>query len=246
MECLCRLTDEEKQVLETAALPRLQYRAHEDIIHHGARPTNCNLLLEGIVCRYKVLRDGKRQIMSFQFPGDIFDAQSFVLEEMDHSICTLTACTVAVIPHETMLDITENYPRVARAIWKDTLIDAAVFREWMASIGRRRAPSRIAHLMCEVFTRLQAVGLAEEDRIAWPITQAEIGDALGLSAVHTNRALQELRAAGLITLQNKGLVIHDWEGLKRVGDFDAGYLHMNGGRSAGSGSRSAVGERLSA
>jgi CRP-like cAMP-binding protein len=140
-----------------------------------------------------------------------------------------------------MRDITENYPpRVARAIWKDTLVDAAVFREWMTSIGRRRAPSRIAHLMCEVFTRLQAVGLAEEDRIAWPITQNEIGDALGLSNVHVNRSLQELRAMRLITLRTNVLIIHDWEELKRVGDFDAGYLHMDGGPSIQGGSRSAA------
>jgi CRP-like cAMP-binding protein len=123
-------------------------------------------------------------------------------------------------------------PRLARAIWKDTLVDAAVFREWMTSIGRRRAAIRIAHLMCEVYVRLEAVGLAEKDRINWSITQAEIGDALGLSNVHVNRSLQELRAAGLITLRNGTLIIHDWEEMKRFGDFEPRYLHMNGGGTA--------------
>jgi CRP-like cAMP-binding protein len=145
---------------------------------------------------------------------------------MDHSIATLMPCRVALIPHETMRKMTENYPRIARAVWKDTLVDAAVFREWMISIGRRDAYARIAHLMCEVFTRLEAVGLADAGRIDWPITQAEIGDALGLSLVHVNRTLMALRAKGLITLKDGKLTIHDSEGLKRAGDFEPEYLHL--------------------
>ncbi|HEX2146408.1 MAG TPA: Crp/Fnr family transcriptional regulator, partial [Pseudorhizobium sp.] len=226
LENLFPLTEPERRVLEHACSQTVAFRADQDIVLDGDRPGHCNVLLEGMVCRYKILRSGKRQILSFQFPGDIFDAQSFVLEVMDHAICTLTPCRVALIPHATMKDITECYPRIARAIWKDTLVDAAVFREWMVSIGRRPAYERIAHLMCEIYVRLDIVGLAKDGAIGWPITQAEIGDALGLSNVHVNRSLMELRSQGLITLSKKELVIHDWEGLKRAGDFDSNYLHL--------------------
>lgn len=198
----------------------------------GDRPIDCNLLLEGFVCRYKLTIDGKRQILSFQFPGDIFDAQSFILEEMDHSIATITPCKVALIPHETMGEITTAYPRITRAIWKDTLIDAAVFREWMTSIGRRSSYRRIAHLMCEVYVRLDVVGLAQDCTIEWPFTQAEIGDALGLSNVHVNRTYQELRKAGLITQKGSKLVIHDWPGITEAGEFEKRYLHLTPARGA--------------
>ena len=146
------LTPEEEHVLEQACSRVVHFGADVDIVVEGDRPSDCNLLLEGVVCRYKIVADGKRQIMSFHCAGDIFDAQSFILHRMDHSIGTLTACKVALIPHGTMLEITEGFPRIARAIWKDTLVDAAIFREWMANIGRRSAYARIAHLcaiICE-------------------------------------------------------------------------------------------------
>jgi CRP-like cAMP-binding protein len=227
LEQLYPLTHEERSVLESACTRQLQFGADEDMVREGDKPSDCNLLLEGMSCRYKILSNGKRQIFSFHIPGDIFDAHSFILQKMDHSIATLTPCTVAVIPHKTMLHITETYPRIARAIWKDTLVDAALFREWMMSIGRRTAYQRIAHLMCELFVRMDAVGLAEGRRIGWPMTQDELGDALGLSNVHVNRTLQELRAANLIILTHSQLIIEDWEGLQQAGQFETEYLHLS-------------------
>jgi CRP-like cAMP-binding protein len=224
------LSDVEKNVLTSACSQIKQLGADEDVVRDRDEPSDCNLLLEGMVFRYKILEDGKRQIMAFHTPGDIFDAQSFILERMDHSIGTLVPCKVAVIPHRTMLEITESYPRIARAIWKDTLVDAAIFREWMTSIGRRTSGARIAHLMCEMFVKLQIVGMAEGNQISWPITQEEIGDSLGLSSVHVNRTLQDLRAASLVTLDRRTLTIHDWEGLKAAGQFDQNYLHLKPGR----------------
>jgi CRP-like cAMP-binding protein len=170
LEQLYPLTPEEKRVLESACTRQLQFGPDEDMVREGDKPSNCNLLLEGMSCRYKILSSGKRQIFSFHIPGDIVDAHSFILQKMDHSTATLTPCTAALIPHKTMLHITEAYPRIARAIWKDTLIDAAVFREWMMSIGRRTAYQRIAHVMCELFVRMDAVGLAAGRHISWPIT----------------------------------------------------------------------------
>jgi CRP-like cAMP-binding protein len=220
------LTTEEKAILEGACARIATFATDQDIVRDGDRPSECNLLLEGFVCRYKVTANGRRQILSFQFPGDIFDTQSFILEEMDHSIAALTLCRVGVIPHTTMRTITEKYPRLARALWKETLMDAAVFREWVVSVGRRSAYERIAHLMCEVFARLEVVRLTRGNAVDWPMTQTEIGDALGLSPVHVNRTLQALRGDGLITLRNSTLVIRDWERLKEVGQFDRRYLHL--------------------
>src|SRR5688572_9151216 len=214
LEHLFPLTSEEEEVLVRSCSRTVEIRADQDIVREGDKPSDCNLLLEGMVCRHKILEDGKRQIFSFHIPGDIFDAQSFLLETMDHSVATLTPCMVAPIPHTTMAQITEQFPRIARAIWKDTLVDAAIFRAWMANIGRRSAYKRIAHLMCEMVLKCHAVGLADDHRqIAWPITQSEVGDALGLSLVHVNRTLQELRGDNLITLKDGVLIVHDWEAL---------------------------------
>jgi CRP-like cAMP-binding protein len=129
LEQLYPLTPEEKSVLETACTREVRFAPDEDMVREGDKPSDCNVLLEGMSCRYKILPNGKRQIFSFQIPGDIVDAQSFLLQKMDHSTASLTACTVALIPHKTMLQITETYPRIARAVWKDTLIEAAVFCE---------------------------------------------------------------------------------------------------------------------
>ncbi|HEX2140578.1 MAG TPA: Crp/Fnr family transcriptional regulator [Woeseiaceae bacterium] len=220
------LTREEEQVLDNACSRTAHFGSDEDIAVEGDRPSDCNLLLSGIVCRYKIVLDGKRQIMSFHCAGDVFDAQSFILETMDHSIGTLTDCSVGVIPHGTMLEITEGFPRIARAIWKDTLVDAAIFREWMTNIGRRSAYARIAHLLCEQYVKLKTVGLTKDHEFPWPITQGEIGDALGLSNVHVSRTVKELRKADLVAFKAGWLTINDWEGLKAAGEFDPGYLHL--------------------
>ena len=220
------LTAEEKVALENAFSRVVTFGENEDIVLEGDRPTECNVLLEGMTARYKLMSEGKRQIFSFHIPGDIYDGQSFLLDTMDHSVCTITPCNVGVISHATMKTLTEDYPRIGRALWKETLVDAAIFREWMANIGRRDAYQRIAHLMCELYVKNEVVGRAQGGQIDWPITQTEMGDALGLSLVHVNRTLRELRAEGLLTLKNGTLVIHDWEGLSKAGQFERRYLHL--------------------
>jgi CRP-like cAMP-binding protein len=231
-EYLHDLSDAEKVVLAGLVSKHVEIAADADILCDGDRPRTSNLLLEGVVFRYQITPDGKRQIMSFHIPGDIFDAQNFLLESMDHSVGALTACKVAVIPHERLRALTEEHPRLARAVWKDTLVDAAVFREWIVNVGRRNAYQRIAHLVCELYARMEIVGLAKDGRMAWPFTQTEIGDATGLSVVHVNRTMQELRHDKLISLGSPSLTIHDWEALQGAGQFDPRYLHLrpaNGG-----------------
>jgi CRP-like cAMP-binding protein len=226
LEGLIPLSEAERRALEgLAAHARTRsFRPREDIVPEGDRPTECSLILDGFACRYKLLADGKRQIMSFQLAGDITDLHAFLLGELDHGIGALTPCKVAMLPHDTLQEVAQEHPRIAQALWRDTLIDGAVFREWMIGIGRRSARGRIAHLLCEVLTRLKAVGLAEELSCELPITQSDLGDALGLSVVHVNRVLQELRGEGLITLRGKLLVVNDWTGLEAAGQFDPSYL----------------------
>jgi len=151
---------------------------------------------------------------------------------MDHSLMTMTPCKLAFIPHQSVTDMMRRCPRVADVMWRDTLIDAAIFREWMISIGRRSAYTRIAHVLCEVMMKIRAVGLADGHSCELPITQAEIGDALGLSTVHVNRSLQELRGDGLIEWRSKSLTALNWEGLKKAGEFDPTYLHLDGAMEA--------------
>ena len=143
---------------------------------------------------------------------------------MDHSIGSITSGRMAVVPHATMLDLTETSPRIARALWRTTLLETALFRQRIVGLGRRSAYARIAHLLCELRVRLRAVGLSQNGSYDLPVTQAELADALGLSTVHVNRTLQALRRHGLITLRGGKLMIEDWDGLTTAGEFDPDYL----------------------
>jgi CRP-like cAMP-binding protein len=222
------LSDDEKECLSTIPLTTKSLGPDQDIVREGDRPSECCLAVEGFVCRYKLTDQGKRQIFSFHIAGDIPDLQSLHLKVMDHSLMTLTSCKLAFIPHQSLTELMRKCPRVSDVMWRDTLIDAAIFREWMMGIGRRSAYTRIAHVLCEVFFKMRSVGLGNGNGCEWPVTQAELGDALGLSTVHVNRSLQELRGDGLIELRGGSLTILNWDGLTKAGEFDPTYLHLDG------------------
>ena len=226
LESIFTLSDDERQALDDLPMQVTTLKQNQDIVREGDRPSRACLLLEGFNCTYKMTGQGKRQIMSFNVPGDLADLQSLHLAVMDASIATITPCTVGFIEHGALRDLCGRYPRIAAAFWRETLIDAAIYREWVMNVGRREATSRMAHLLCEIVVRLRAVGLAEEDNIELPITQVEFADAMGLSTVHVNRVVQKLRADGLIGLNGDRLTIPNWEKLKRLGDFDPTYLHL--------------------
>ena len=226
LESIIDLSNEDKKALLQLPLRVRTVPADQDIVRQGDRPSECCLILDGFVCRYKILPSGKRQIMSFHTAGDMPDLQSLHLHVMDHSVGTLVPTRVAFIPHESVLDVGLRHPNLAAAFWRDTLIDAAIFREWMAGIGRRSAYQRIAHLFCEMEMRSRAVGLSNNHSYELPVTQEEIGDALGLSTVHVNRVLKELRGNGLISFKSSTVTVRDWEGLKEAGEFDPAYLHI--------------------
>jgi CRP-like cAMP-binding protein len=231
LESIFTLAEDERHALETLPMQVMVIKADQDIVREGDRPSRSCLILSGFACTYKLLPDGRRQIMSFQIPGDICDLQGFFLGEMDYAIGTLTAGRVAVIPHEELLDLTETYPRIARALSQSTFVDAAIFREWMVGLGRRSAYERIAHLLSEMWLRLQAVGLTQDSSYDLPVTQTELADALGLTTVHVNRTLQQLRREGLITRKGGTVTLSDPDGLRRAGEFNPGYLHV--GRTNG-------------
>ena len=227
------LTEEEKKVLLQACTTTLEYPAHHDIVQMGDRPWKSNLLMEGMVCRYRTIGSGRRQILAFQYPGDVFDAYSFVLEIMDHSIATLAPSKIAQIPHEAMVEITEKHPRLTRALWKDTLIDASVFAEWMTNLRAKTPEAQVAHLLCEMVTRFGVVGLANDDEIDWPLTATEISDALGVSVDFVGTVMRQFHARGWITIHNARLTAHRLDQLKKLAEFDPTYLHLNSPHAAG-------------
>jgi len=201
--------------------------AHSAIVREGERPGQSCLLIEGFACRSKTTDAGKRQILSIHIPGDLPDLQSLHLPVMDHDVTTLSRSTVGIISHEALRTLARERPTVAEALWRETLIDAAVFREWIVNVGRRSAVVRLAHLLSEIGTRLQRLGLAAGDRFELPMTQLDIADALGLTPVHVNRVVQELRRSGLLELRKHSVFLPDLPRLKELGDFDDLYLHQS-------------------
>jgi len=226
LDSIFTLTDDERKALANLPMQVVVIKENQDIVRAGDQPSRSCLLLNGFTCVYKITGAGKRQIVGFNIPGDMPDLQSLHLDILDNSVSTLTQCRVGFITHEALRGICERYPRITTAFWRDTLIDAAIFREWVTNVGQREAYSRMAHVFCELIVRLRAVGLVEDHRCDLPITQAEFGDALGVSTVHVNWVLQEMRATGLIELSGDRLFVPDWEALKKAGDFDPTYLHL--------------------
>ena len=226
LETVAILSAAEKRALADIPLRLKAFGEDADLSREGETPTECCLVLAGLVCRYKLLGAGQRQIMSLHLPGDIPDLQSLHLGVLDHSLGSLTAGRAAYLPHAAVRDLTGRFPNIAAVFWRDTLIDASVTREWLAGVGRRTARQRVAHLICEMFVRSRALHLVEARLFELPMTQAELGDALGLSTVHVNRVLQDLRRDALITWRGKSILVQDWERLQMAGDFDAAYLHL--------------------
>ncbi len=222
-----KLSDDEKRVLESAIARVRTVAADEDIVRQGDRPTESSLLLDGFAARYKIFSNGRRQITAIHVAGDFVDLHSFLIKPMDHGVLALTPCRIAAVPHATIEKIVDEHPHLTRLLWLTTLIDGAIHREWLTAMGRLSATAHMAHLICELFLRLEAVGRTDGDTIQIPLTQAELGDTLGLSTVHVNRVLQELRKEGLIRWQGDALTILDWDRLKAVGEFTPTYLNLH-------------------
>ena len=217
--------EEEAAIRALIGEPR-SVAAHRTIIRAWQPIRESTLLLSGWTARVKDLESGQRQITEINVPGDFVDLHSFTLKELDHDVVALTNCEIAPAPHEKLEEITVKFPHLTRVYWFSTNLDAAIHREWMLSAGRRSAIGRVAHLFCELLLRLQVTGCAEDESYDFPLTQVQLADCLGLTSVHVNRTLQQLRKDKLIELRDKRLRILNLAELQRVGEFDPSYLYL--------------------
>jgi CRP-like cAMP-binding protein len=222
-----RLTADDVAELEKLTFHRRSLRPNEDFIRQGDRPDMAALVLGGMVARYHLLKSGGRQYLSFHIKGDLPDAQSLFLDYMDHAVCAIgEGAELALMPHKEIIRVFERRPSVGFAIWRETLIDAAIFREAITSNSGRSTRTRLAHLFCELFYRARTSGLAEGNSCAAPLSQIQIGEALGMAIVTVNRTLQSLRRARLIEFRGGVLTVRDWKKLVAAGDFSPEYLHL--------------------
>lgn len=220
------ISQEEEKVIR--ALPDGEQEVGPDrtIIRANQPQRDSRILLSGVTGRHKGLRNGTRQITELNLAGDPIDLHSFTLKWLDHDIVSFTHCRLAMVPHERLWAMTNDYPRLALIYWFGTNLDASIHREWELSLGRRQAPGRMAHLFCELHERLGIVGLTDADGFAFPLNQNELGECLGLTAVHVNRTLRQLRDRGLCDVRDQRVVIHDLPGLQALAEFDPRYLFL--------------------
>jgi CRP-like cAMP-binding protein len=231
LEQFAGLSDEDKRLVDDAARDVRRLEARQDIIREGERPGEVHLLLEGWAARYKVLPGGERAIMAYLIPGDLCDIHIALLDRMDHSIGTLSPARVAYIPRERIEALMGRGDDLARALTWSMLVDEAILREWLVTLGHRPADKRVAHLICEMMLRSKAVGLTDDDSFDLPLTQEELADTMGITPVHMNRTLQALRRSDLITTRGKRVIVRDAGRLMAFADFNPNYLHQEGGRA---------------
>jgi len=221
-----RLSDDDVAALRSLRVQVKEFPEEALVVREGERATHCCVILRGFAYRAKVAENGKRQILSFHPAGDMPDLQGLYLDRMDHDLVTLSRAHIGFIEHRAIHQLIQVRPSIVQALWRETLVDAAVFREWIVSLGTRTAAGRMAHLIAELRQRLTAIGLAAEDEFEFPITQSRLAEALGLSAVHVNRVLQSFRAAGVLDIQKNMVKLSDIEKLVEIGGFNDTYLHQ--------------------
>ena len=201
-------------------------KRHEDVVKAGDKPTAAVVLIRGFLQRYLSRRDGSRQIHAFYIPTDAPSLESLQLERMDNSLCAIVPSTVGIVPHSELHALMHGRPEVLRLVWRSSLIQAAMFREWLMRNSRLPADAAMAHLFCEMFYRSRAAGLVEDGGCDMPFTQEMLADALGVTGVHVNRTLQTLRDTGAVDHKGGRLFVHDFDRLAQYGDFDPAYLHL--------------------
>src|SRR5215204_2155391 len=222
-----RLDDDDREAL--LSLPYRIFKAEPSryLVREGAPTETSMIIISGLAYRHKFNAEGARQIVSLHVPGDFVDLEGSLLKISDHNVQALTRCEIATIPAPAVRQLVDNHPRVARAMWIDTLIDGSIFREWIMNIGRRDARERLSHIFCEFARRLEVAGLGSTVGYELPMTQEQLADASGLTAVHVNRTLRALEAEGLIQREKRFVFIPDWERLRDVAGFNELYLHLD-------------------
>ena len=220
------VSDDEVRVLEQTLRGLRHFDAGQDLVSAEERPAHSTILLEGWAARARTLENGARQITAIHIPGDFVDLHSFLLHKMDHSVVALTPCRAALAPHDRLKRITETEPHLTRLLWLNTLVDAGIHRTWIVGMGRLSAAGHLAQLLCELYVRLKAVGLARDFEFELPLTQPAVADALGMSLVHVNRTLRELRAQKLVSWRGRSVRLLDWDRLAAEAQFDPTYLSL--------------------
>ncbi|CAN5206548.1 Crp/Fnr family transcriptional regulator [soil metagenome] len=221
------LTAGEKKALREAFETTTDFAEGDDLGSIGESVSFVGALLVGHLCRQLTLNNGSRQLLSLPMAGDTVQMQSGLLNTMDHSVTALTPCTLAIASKAAIEAMSEEFPRLADILCRNVAIEASVTRQWVLSMGRRDAYGRLSHLFCEMFSRMSDAGLTTGASYAMPLTQAELSDATGMSVVHVNRTLMQLRDRGLIRLGRGRLTVCDWDGLVSAGAFDPAYLHLH-------------------
>ena len=221
------ISAEEEAAIRAAVSHSIDVRADRLAVRQGEIMDHSMILLSGIAARRKDMRDGRRQYTELHVPGDFTDLHSFTLKYLEHDIVALSDCSFALVPHERLKQITERHPHLGRVLWFSTNLDAAIHREWIVSLGSRSAIARMAHLFCEMFIRLEIVGLTRGPSYDLPISQQELGEMLGVTSVHANRTLQQLRKQGLVEFAGGLVTIRDVGALKQKAEFDASYLYLD-------------------
>lgn len=221
------VSEAEKEALSATVERVRTYEPGEIVVPEGVVQTNSQLLVSGVAARAKLLPDGQRQITEIHIDGDFVDLHSFGLKKLEHDVIALSPLSMAMVPHVRLMTVTENWPHLTRLLWLSTLIDAAIHREWIVSAGRRTAIEQVAHLCCEMMIRYRIVGLGQGDRCPLPLTQNQLADCCGLTVVHVNRVVQDLRAQGLVEWRQGTLAILDFERLAALAQFDPSYLVLD-------------------
>lgn len=223
-----QLSDQDLAALE-ASVSQVRKTHARQLLAHAGEPIACSTyLMEGFICRFMDDRNGLRQLVAVHVPGDFVDLHGYPLGRLDHDVATLSASKIAMVPHEALDGLLAQRPNLTKLLWFSTLLDAAMHREWIFRLGRLDAVARIAHFFCEIEAKLRAVGLSDGSRFALPLTQADLGEACGMTSVHINRMLRELRERELLQVQRGRVTISDLAALRRLCDYDPSYLFIGG------------------
>ncbi|MGE4061930.1 MAG: Crp/Fnr family transcriptional regulator [Rhodospirillaceae bacterium] len=221
------MTNDEAAALNALPVRMKEFAKGETLVREGERPTQSFTITEGLTAIYKTSNEGRRQIMIFQVPGDFPDLQSLHLNVLDMSIVAVSKVKVGFIQHQDIRLTYHRFPRLGEALWRMSLVDAAMLRERMLNLGQRKAHPRVAHFFCEMYVRLKLAGCELSDqKVSLPLTQQEIGDALGLSNVHVNRVVQDLKEDGLMEMKRGWLRVLNWKRLQKAAAYDMTYLHL--------------------
>jgi CRP-like cAMP-binding protein len=220
------LMPEDLTEISMLSVTMLRLIPDQDVVRQGDRPTSSALVIEGMVARYHLLPDGRRQYLSFHIAGDLPDTQALFVDEMDHAVCAIGPACVGMIPHKELVAAFDRRPLLGAAVWRETLIDAAIFREAITNNSARSPIARMAHLFCELVYRSKAAGLTTDTTCYAPIGLRQLGETLGLSLATVNRALAQLRQTRICDFQGGNIEVHDWRKLSELGHFQPTYLHL--------------------